>query len=207
MRCSQPFSPDSRLFLSGKRTPPGPSYSTSRNCQPAQVSVQSTTVDASIASAAIRVSPASRRRAHAVLGDRVNLSEQTSFVRGISRAASSRTSKWRAIDDLSSRPVFCHALSTPPNFSRVAPKEDSVEQWNSARARVYVTRRSLSMFLALATVGLVIFQVEIASQTTSAVTLAKDPGVRGGSAGAGGPLGGLVGYQADYFRVGKEDFE
>jgi CxxC motif-containing protein (DUF1111 family) len=63
------------------------------------------------------------------------------------------------------------------------------------------------MLLALATVSLLAFQVHVASQTTAAATQARDPGVRGGDAGAGGPLPGLVGYQADYFRVGQEDFE
>jgi hypothetical protein len=82
-----------------------------------------------------------------------------------------------------------------------------VKQWKSCWARVCLNTRSLSMLLAAATVGLVVLQVQVASQTTTSVTQAKDPGVRGGPAGAGEPLPGLVGYQADYFRVGKADFE
>jgi len=81
-----------------------------------------------------------------------------------------------------------------------------VKQWKSASARVCVNGRSLSISLAVATVCLLIFQVEIGSQTAS-VTPAKDPGVRGGPAGAGGPLPGLVGYQREYFDIGKDDFE
>lgn len=81
-----------------------------------------------------------------------------------------------------------------------------MKHWKSGWARVCLRRRSLSMALALATVSLLVFQVQIASQTTSP-TQAKDPGVRGGPPGAGGPLPGLVGYQAEYFQVGKDDFE
>jgi len=81
-----------------------------------------------------------------------------------------------------------------------------VKQWKSAWAGVCVNGRSLSISLAVATVCLLTFQVEIGSQTAS-VTQAKEPGVRGGPAGAGDPLPGLVGYQGDYFNVGKEDFE
>jgi CxxC motif-containing protein (DUF1111 family) len=73
---------------------------------------------------------------------------------------------------------------------------------------VCLNTKSLSVLLALATVGLLTFQVTVTSQTTTSVTAqAKDPGVRLGPAGAGGPLPGLVGYQSDYFTVGKEDFE
>ena len=82
-----------------------------------------------------------------------------------------------------------------------------MKPWKSGWARVCLNTRSLSMLLAAATVGLVVLQVQVASQTTTSVTQARDPGVRGGPAGAGEPLSGLVGYQADYFRVGKADFE
>ena len=82
-----------------------------------------------------------------------------------------------------------------------------MERWKSGWARVCLNTKSLSMLLALATVGLLTFQVQVASQTTTSITQAKDPGVRLGPAGAGGPLPGLVGYQGEYFTVGKEDFE
>ena len=47
------------------------------------------------------------------------------------------------------------------------------------------------------------------SQTIGANHLsgAKDPGVRGGPAGAGGPIPGLSGTQNDFFLAGKADFE
>jgi CxxC motif-containing protein (DUF1111 family) len=35
----------------------------------------------------------------------------------------------------------------------------------------------------------------------------RDPGVRGGPAGAGGPIAGLTAKQLDFFNAGKEDFE
>ena len=82
-----------------------------------------------------------------------------------------------------------------------------MKQSKSGWARVCLTTRSMSMLLALATVGLLAFQVQVTSQTTTSMTQAKDPGVRGGPAGAGDPLPGLTGYQGDYFQVGKEDFE
>ena len=82
-----------------------------------------------------------------------------------------------------------------------------MKQWKSGWARVCLNTRSVSMLLALATVGLLAFQVQLTSQTTTSITQAKDPGVRGGPAGAGDPLPGLTGYQGDYFQVGKEDFE
>jgi hypothetical protein len=40
-----------------------------------------------------------------------------------------------------------------------------------------------------------------------AAFLATDPGVRGGSADAGGPLAGLTGRELDLFAAGKDDFE
>ncbi|HZF17472.1 MAG TPA: di-heme oxidoredictase family protein [Steroidobacteraceae bacterium] len=36
---------------------------------------------------------------------------------------------------------------------------------------------------------------------------ARDPGVRTGTASAGGPLAGLATYEGEYFTVGQEDFE
>ena len=63
-----------------------------------------------------------------------------------------------------------------------------MKPWKSGWARVCLNTRSLSMLLAAATVGLVVLQVQVASQTTTSVTQAKDPGVRGGPAGAGEPL-------------------
>ena len=43
--------------------------------------------------------------------------------------------------------------------------------------------------------------------TTSTATTARDPGVRGGPAGAGGPIAGLTTRQSEFFTTGKADFE
>jgi hypothetical protein len=46
-----------------------------------------------------------------------------------------------------------------------------------------------------------------ASQAIQAQHLrARDPGVRGGPAGAGGPIAGLTSDEAEMFRIGLEDF-
>ena len=36
---------------------------------------------------------------------------------------------------------------------------------------------------------------------------ASDPGVRGGLAGAGGPINGLTARQLEFFQTGKDEFE
>ena len=82
-----------------------------------------------------------------------------------------------------------------------------MELSKSGWARVCLNTRSLSLLLGLATAGLLVSQVQVASQTTAPVTQAKDPGVRGGLAGAGGPLSGLTRMENEYFLVGQEDFE
>jgi CxxC motif-containing protein (DUF1111 family) len=43
-------------------------------------------------------------------------------------------------------------------------------------------------------------------QTLQAELRARDPGVRAGQAGAGGPLAGLTADEAEMFKVGQEDF-
>ena len=45
------------------------------------------------------------------------------------------------------------------------------------------------------------------SVTTTTASLARDPGVRGGPAGAGGPIAGLTNRQSAFFAEGKADFE
>ena len=42
---------------------------------------------------------------------------------------------------------------------------------------------------------------------TTAASSARDPGVRGGPAGAGGPINGLTARQFEFFTEGKADFE
>jgi CxxC motif-containing protein (DUF1111 family) len=65
------------------------------------------------------------------------------------------------------------------------------------------------LFLAAAVVSLFFFQIEMASSQWGGggSFRAEDPGVRGGPAGAGGPLAGLSMKETAFFNVGKEDFE
>jgi len=62
---------------------------------------------------------------------------------------------------------------------------------------------SLSFFMAFVGIGLVVSQARIASQTFGG---ARDPGVRGGAAGAGGTVAGLSATQQEYFTAGQTDF-
>jgi CxxC motif-containing protein (DUF1111 family) len=55
--------------------------------------------------------------------------------------------------------------------------------------------------------GVLVCEIVIASQTPTAATVARDPGVRAGAAGAGGPLDGLTAQQLEYFNAGKADFD
>jgi CxxC motif-containing protein (DUF1111 family) len=61
---------------------------------------------------------------------------------------------------------------------------------------------AVSLSIIIAAAGLFAIQASLASQTR-----AQDPGVRGGTVGAGAPIGGLSGTQNLYFTVGKTDFE
>jgi CxxC motif-containing protein (DUF1111 family) len=56
--------------------------------------------------------------------------------------------------------------------------------------------------LTTAIAGLLVFQVETATGDDPA----RDPGVRGGAPGAGGPLDGLTGTEVEFFNHGREDF-
>jgi hypothetical protein len=67
--------------------------------------------------------------------------------------------------------------------------------------------RSPVMFLMFAGVYIVTLEVRIASQFNRETSGARDPGGRGGPLGAGGPIAGLTAGEAEYFTVGKEDFE
>ena len=67
---------------------------------------------------------------------------------------------------------------------------------------------ALSMGAAVA--ALFLFQVEMALSQWSgggSWSRAEDPGVRGGPAGAGGPIAGLSANELAFFNLGKEDFE
>src|SRR5216117_1651960 len=59
--------------------------------------------------------------------------------------------------------------------------------------------------LAAAVAALFSLQIEMASSQLSST--AQDPGVRGGPAGAGGPIAGLTARQSAFFTEGKTDFE
>ncbi len=61
------------------------------------------------------------------------------------------------------------------------------------------------LFLIATLVGFFIFQAQtVTSQSSFA---ARDPGVRGGSAGAGGPYENLTQTQLAFFQAGQDDFE
>src|SRR5262245_36461289 len=59
-------------------------------------------------------------------------------------------------------------------------------------------------FVASAVIALFALEVRISSQTGF---VAHDPGVRGGTPGAGDHLEGLTPYEEAYFTAGKEEFE
>src|SRR5713226_3369860 len=74
------------------------------------------------------------------------------------------------------------------------------------------TRLELILFgLALMLFGIAtLIQAQAPSTTTAATSTsvtARDPGVRGGPAGAGGPINGLTRRQSVFFTDGKTDFE
>ena len=62
----------------------------------------------------------------------------------------------------------------------------------------------LPLSLTLALVGCSVFPVE--PDTPPAPSAARDPGVRGGTAGAGGALAGLTATELAFFNAGKDDF-
>jgi CxxC motif-containing protein (DUF1111 family) len=63
-------------------------------------------------------------------------------------------------------------------------------------------------FLLLGVAGLPQAQTSpTTTVVTSSATTARDPGVRGTAAGAGGPIAGLTARQLDFFTAGKAEFE
>ena len=66
-----------------------------------------------------------------------------------------------------------------------------------------ISSRSIPLVPILAMAGILVLEIGISSQSTSA----RDPGVRSGAPGAGGPLPGLTTQQLEYFNAGKLDFE
>lgn len=68
--------------------------------------------------------------------------------------------------------------------------------------------RKLSLVIpAVAVVGSALFYADLASSQTFTSSRARDPGVRGGAPGSGGPLPGLTVKELEYFTIGKADFE
>ena len=64
--------------------------------------------------------------------------------------------------------------------------------------------RGMFVSFAVAWVVVMLLHASVSSQSFSA---ARDPGVRGGKAGAGGPIGGLSANERAFFELGLEDFE
>ncbi|TMH16574.1 MAG: hypothetical protein E6H70_09005, partial [Betaproteobacteria bacterium] len=64
----------------------------------------------------------------------------------------------------------------------------------------------IPLLLALVVVGFFCSCSEIPSPVDPSPA-ARDPGVRGGAAGAGAPIAGLTGTELASFDAGKEDFE
>src|ERR1700704_6506750 len=56
----------------------------------------------------------------------------------------------------------------------------------------------------LLSAGFFLFQAQIVSSQTFR---ARDPGVRGGDPGAGGPIAGLSATERAFFHAGKDEFE
>jgi CxxC motif-containing protein (DUF1111 family) len=66
---------------------------------------------------------------------------------------------------------------------------------------------TVAVFLLLSVAGLL--QAETSPTTTvipNSATTARDPGVRGGAAGAGGPIAGLTPRQSAFFTAGQAEF-
>src|ERR1700704_4179248 len=64
------------------------------------------------------------------------------------------------------------------------------------------------LFLAAGVASLFFFQVEMVSSQVAAPTpVAKDPGVRGGVPGAGGPIAGLSGTESAFFTRSRDTFQ
>ncbi len=78
----------------------------------------------------------------------------------------------------------------------------------SARVPIARVRRSLPLAAIITAMSAVLVcEIVMASQTPTASTVARDPGVRAGAPGAGAPLDGLTAQQLEYFNAGKADFE
>ena len=61
-------------------------------------------------------------------------------------------------------------------------------------------------FELLVAAGVFLFATQHASSQSLTLTRARDPGVRTGAPGAGGPIAGLTGGQQAFFEAGKDEF-
>src|SRR5664279_5902787 len=69
-----------------------------------------------------------------------------------------------------------------------------------------VSRPRLGVFVMALALWAVGFNAIAIAQTAQHVSTAKDPGVRGGPAGAGSPIAGLNAYEMAFFSAGQENF-
>src|SRR5713101_6308919 len=67
-------------------------------------------------------------------------------------------------------------------------------------------KKPVVALLILAVAGFFLFRDELPSPDDSS-SAARDPGVRGGAAGAGAPIAGLSSTELAFFNAGKDDFE
>ena len=67
-------------------------------------------------------------------------------------------------------------------------------------------KKAIAVLLILAVAGFVLFRDEF-PLPNDASSAARDPGVRGGAAGAGAPIAGLTATELALFNAGKDDFE
>ena len=67
-------------------------------------------------------------------------------------------------------------------------------------------RINITLILVLVVIAFFLFRDEIPSSDDSS-SAARDPGVRGGAAGAGAPIAGLTNTELAFFNAGKDDFE
>jgi CxxC motif-containing protein (DUF1111 family) len=67
-------------------------------------------------------------------------------------------------------------------------------------------KKAIALLLVLAVVGFFVFRNEFPLPEDSSST-ARDPGPRGGAAGAGAPIAGLTRAELAFFNAGKDDFE
>jgi CxxC motif-containing protein (DUF1111 family) len=70
-----------------------------------------------------------------------------------------------------------------------------------------VKQKSFALCMIVAALCAVVLLQTRSGSTQSSAFRARDPGVRGGAAGAGEPINGLSGNQPAFFEAGKEDFE